>query len=501
MDEEKNPQTINEEAGLPDNWVPVDAPPIIPGSSLADGSSKYLQGSLPPQSQHDVSFAGTAYKSDRTPSLALMPLGVQGNPSSNAAVQSTSAQVSQQQIAAIPPVPTADVDTGDGLIHGDSVWLADSAYVSWRDDFKFGSATVATGGGSTIGELKWDGVSGSGAAVDHVDGQWPHTGVLNFKSGTSTATYSSIFFPWASSGAPGGNASGGMPLLDYPGWKMVWVFGFPQERTTAIVSPFPLAKKQFYCGLAVASGSNPNWNLGGTVNARPPYFIGLRFDTDATAPAISDSTLKFEVVANPNFGPNRINTQGTVVDTGMTPTEFRWYRFEITCTAAGSVTMYLTDGVTSITQVFSNIVKYTSLGNVGSSVYSLTRGNGLGEINQVAQATATTSNFAYAIGSIVTISGSSQSFYNSTFTLLSIPGVAAGATFILAGGANTAAGDAITISGYPSLTPYFAWGNDSQATPITTQIGVDFFALVWNSGLAATPLALSNTNPRWMAGV
>lgn len=102
MDEEQKPQTINEEAGLGPEWVPIDAPPIIPGSSLADGSSRLLQGSLSPQSQHDISFTGTAYKSDRTPAVSLMPLGVQGNPASNAAIQSTSGQVAQQTVAASP---------------------------------------------------------------------------------------------------------------------------------------------------------------------------------------------------------------------------------------------------------------------------------------------------------------------------------------------------------------------------------------------------------------
>lgn len=99
---EDKPKTINEEAGLPDNWIPVDAPPIVPGTSApttADGSSKYFTGSLPPGFQHDVSFTGTAYKQDRTPQLSLMPLGIQGNPSTNAGSQSTSGKVSNNQLS------------------------------------------------------------------------------------------------------------------------------------------------------------------------------------------------------------------------------------------------------------------------------------------------------------------------------------------------------------------------------------------------------------------
>jgi len=89
-----NEQTINEEAGLPENWVPVDRPPVDPGranpNSLNDGNLKYLQGTLPPTYQHDSSFVNTAYKSDTSPSSSLVPLSLNGNPTTNAAIQSTS---------------------------------------------------------------------------------------------------------------------------------------------------------------------------------------------------------------------------------------------------------------------------------------------------------------------------------------------------------------------------------------------------------------------------
>lgn len=112
-DEIKKPQTINEEAKLPDNWVPVDTPPIIPGKSgpgndeSADGSSKYLQGSLPPGYQHDSSFVGTGYKGGGTPALSLMPLGLQGNPSTNAAIQSTAKTTINNNPSPTPAVTAA----------------------------------------------------------------------------------------------------------------------------------------------------------------------------------------------------------------------------------------------------------------------------------------------------------------------------------------------------------------------------------------------------------
>ena len=94
MAEEKKPQTIAEEAGLPDNWVPLDSPPIIPSEPprtgiLGDGSSKYAVGSLPPSYQADASFVQTAAYAARIPQLSLMPLGIQGNPATNAAITST----------------------------------------------------------------------------------------------------------------------------------------------------------------------------------------------------------------------------------------------------------------------------------------------------------------------------------------------------------------------------------------------------------------------------
>src|SRR5271165_5755888 len=91
-----NDKTIQEEAGLPSNWVPVDRPPVEPGranpNSLIDGNTKYLQGSLPPTFQHDSSFVNNSYKSDTSPSASLVPLTINGNPATNAAIQSTATQ-------------------------------------------------------------------------------------------------------------------------------------------------------------------------------------------------------------------------------------------------------------------------------------------------------------------------------------------------------------------------------------------------------------------------
>ncbi len=89
-------QTINEEAGLGPEWQPVDAAPIVPGQKNwpsppfpTNQAPSYLQGSTPPGFQHDVTFVKTEVTSENVPKFSLMPLGVQGNPASNAALQST----------------------------------------------------------------------------------------------------------------------------------------------------------------------------------------------------------------------------------------------------------------------------------------------------------------------------------------------------------------------------------------------------------------------------
>jgi hypothetical protein len=93
--------TINEEAGLGPEWVPIDVPPIIPANPpLPSGAAKYQVASLPPGYQHDVSFVDSGKGSPDIPKLSLMPLGIQGNPATNAAIQSTASKTVQAAKAA-----------------------------------------------------------------------------------------------------------------------------------------------------------------------------------------------------------------------------------------------------------------------------------------------------------------------------------------------------------------------------------------------------------------
>lgn len=82
-----NYKSINEEAGLGPNWVPLDRPPIVPGrtvgappaSDLVPTIPQYFQGSIAPNFQHDVHFVDTATLSSNAPKFSLMPLGPQQN--------------------------------------------------------------------------------------------------------------------------------------------------------------------------------------------------------------------------------------------------------------------------------------------------------------------------------------------------------------------------------------------------------------------------------------
>ena len=580
--ENTNPATAPEPEnyGLPENFVPIDVPPIIPANVVPNAGpavNPYKSGTLNPNLSFQQDLVNAGSYGPGVPSTRLMPIGAAGNAQSNAAIKT----IVDQAIAEIPPAEVVTINVGDvnqqtaayaaaasdsgklisfnitsketltlpstppsdnwtiavenngsamltispngpdldyqnnsivlgpgqgvqiftdgsnyftqrglgdGLIHGSTPTEIDPSYSFWRDDFVFGSTTA-------FGELGWGNTTGSGATVQRLQGAYPNVGLELISSGTTTTTFSSAYLPFsATSTGAAGNQITALPLLDYPGWKMVWVFGWPSKRTIGSASNFPLAKKQFYCGLStvVNSASSDTWSPANAVNARPQYFIGLRFDTDTTAPAISDTTFHFEVVANANFGQTRNNTQGTVVDTGMTPTEYTWYRFEMLCTVAGQIQMTLTGGGSTFNSTLSPS-QITSVGGTGGLSITLARGNGLGEMNQASPATSITNGFTMAVGSKVTISGATNSFYDGTVTLFSCVTNSTAFLFSLAGGSNTEAGSPATLTYFPGLVPYIGFGNDTQATPANVDLGIDFFSLVLSQGLAGVSQVPNNS--------
>jgi hypothetical protein len=89
--------SIQEEAGLPENWQPIDVEPIRPGRitqpitgpASNEDKNAFHQGTAPSNLQHDSTFVGTQYGTPGVVNTPLMPLGANGNPITNAAIQST----------------------------------------------------------------------------------------------------------------------------------------------------------------------------------------------------------------------------------------------------------------------------------------------------------------------------------------------------------------------------------------------------------------------------
>ncbi len=348
-------------------------------------------------------------------------------------------------------------------------------------------------------------------------------------------------------------------------------------------------KKQLYVGLATPKAWGlKNWSAAGGLNtsgfpngnARPPYFMGLRYDTDpgtgaltlssvanasggntvyqgtitnggtnnfvgtkflvagfgnannngtfecvanttsaitlanpngsnsgspttgtATGPALSDSTFKFEVAQNHNLSNNRINNNTGVIDTTITPVAEVQYRFDMTCTASGTIVMTLSGGGLTATHTFTGIAQITSIGQTGAMNLGLHRTNGYGEISVPTQATSINNNPPLAAGTKVTISGASNSTFNSTFPIVheDIGGTnSPGYLFVLVGTTLDEANSAATLTYHPGVIPYLGFGNDTQASPSDCSIAIDYFGLSWNTGIQTTPNAIDATQGRYI---
>lgn len=100
-------QDIIQEAGLPSNWQPVDAPPVTPGAPRPGATAPvpndmppHFVGTLNPDMQHDKVFVGTQPGTPRIASTPLMPVGPQGNPQNNAAIKSI-VQINQSTVQSV----------------------------------------------------------------------------------------------------------------------------------------------------------------------------------------------------------------------------------------------------------------------------------------------------------------------------------------------------------------------------------------------------------------
>lgn len=347
--------------------------------------------------------------------------------------------------------------TNDGLIHGDAIWETDSAYIVQREDF----INNVSNSNNLYGDLRWASVAAdSGGGIQIYQRYVPHLGVLAVNNNSTQNEYITLAQQPDDTGTP---FSCTYPLLDYPNWKAVWVFGFDvgaNMASTLPSNPFSMTNKSMYIGL--------QYNIGDFLG-RPSIFMGLRYDTDTTSPSIADTTMKFEVIAN-TLSNSRNNTQGTTYDTTLTPTSGAWYRFEMEYTTVGSLVMTLYNGSTSVTNTFT--VSPYSVTVDGSGIE-----NGVFEIE--------TSTYSAAVsGSVMTLAdltyitplNGTQVCYSSTGQKM----------FGLTSNSNVSLdSDTGSLASYPGTIPFVTWGNNStEATPTADSALLwDFYSFIWNPGV------------------
>ena len=279
-------QTIQEEAGLPENWVPVEkAAPIIPaaaGVTPLTVRSPLYQTNIAPVLQPDSAFQKSTSSAAPYPGTALMPFAINGIPSANAGIQSTAAKVSVPSVTNITNTTTG---ANDGLTHGDPVWVYDSAYNIIRDDFTVNPLGVASLGSSTLapfGQLGWC-LLGTPDQVVNLGGAPPNMGQLCWSQTNTLGQFGSILINAVgllTNDAPATFSSNAWALLENPGWKLTWIFKLDGTMNSA-APHYAITKKSLYVGL-----SGPTIGTLSVQTApgspRPDVFMGLRYDTSVT---------------------------------------------------------------------------------------------------------------------------------------------------------------------------------------------------------------------------
>jgi hypothetical protein len=477
-----NPYIVNEEDVK--HMESVTPAPNVPPLSPLDERGGNFSATLAPGFQHDGNFVKTGYpRGAGVPSFPLLPLPA----ATLAQVQSNAKQIVTEAIAQIPPSTPATA-VSDGLIHGALPWESDPAFVLVRDEFLTGGTTFA-------GDLNWNvgtNLAGTNGPVRGSLTGYPVSGAYQMSNSNQTNGSTVVFL----SSVSAGGAADKWPVFDYPGWKLTFVFGFnaPQINTTP-----SFAQKSIYVGLA-SSWETAN---GQGFGIRPNTFMGIRYDTDPTSPAISDTTFHFEVVANVTNQTtltSRNNTQGTAFDTGVTPQVGKMYRLDMMMVAPGVITMSLNG---STPQSF-NVPTQTAGGSGSSSVFDILSTIASVEITST---TGQTQSTVFAPGSLVTVAGFTgvAAPLNGLHMLLESK-AQAGTTplmqyAVVSPDVSFRAGDAnVSAVGFPAVVPIFTFGNDSQASPNTgeTVFQVDFFSFIWNPGIiSATAATPDKTKPRY----
>jgi hypothetical protein len=485
-----------ENYGMPANWSPVDAAPIVPGAPAGgtppapSGVNPFGSGALPSNLGLQPALVKTGYPPSTGP-IELFPIagGAAANAKTIGVAKTVATQAVAAAIAALPPAATPAA-TSDGLIHGETPWETDPAAFVIQDDFVGGGpvtgAAAATSG--QIGSLGWcydtGGIGGSPTSP-YLFGGGPPPIFGEIRLPNNSISDSSNFLALNPNIFTSDILGNLWPLLDYPNWKLIldFRFMFHLEANAGEFggATFSMAQKSFYAGLCCLPTSN---NTG---SSRPSVFLGVRYDTDTTSPAISDTTLKFEAVTNALSG-TRNNTQGQVFDTGVVPVEGQQYRLEILCTAAGVVTLSLATGTAVVSSSITIApISYTATGG--------TTGNG----DQTRVTLGGSVIEPWCSGSKVTFTGFTgpEGVLGGTQKLVYSDD--ASQLFFLSTTYNTFNNFvAFTAAALPAYTPVVVFGTDTTATPTANaSCAVDFFGFAWNPGVGGGTGTPNSNLPRY----
>lgn len=235
----------------------------------------------------------------------------------------------------------------------------------------------------------------------------------------------------------------------------------------------------------------------------------------ATGPTgFNDSTFHMEAVTNYQYGISapRQNLVGTDVNTSVTPLKGVWYRVELSCAAAGVVTVTLAGNGSTFSHTFTiPTVTYVLVAG-GNANLALTQG--VAQVQMVSNSSSTFPVSAlnqamtpFAAGTKITLSGitgTNPSQLNNTWILsnMSQPGSITNYLYFDTVGltdftTNTGSAD-YTIVAYPAFIPWFAFGNDDTSSPAGNMYAVvDLFSFIWNPNLAAGGTAAATKARYW----
>lgn len=504
------------------------APPSAPAIPDYPASPSFLRSSLPQTQQMQPDSLRQFYRKG-TPQTRIAPLPANALPAINAAAGTVASTVIEETGGTV--LETNNVENADqstlNLKAGANVTLTADAFggvtvaasgggtpawtpnqVTWFEDFtslagQAGSSLTTITATASFGTLGWylDMTSSASVASGLVaGGVFPFVG-YPWWSNTATASQSGRLYPswtFSRSDSTGTNEndwnSNPLPLFDYPSWQMSFVFRLNPYLQGGSSVAFSMAKKAIYVGLFAI---NPDlYGVTSGSSTRPHKFCGVRFDTSATSPAISDSFLTLEVVNNAITSTlARNNTQGSTAVTTAAPTAGMIYRLDIVSAAAGSVRLTLYAGAT--------MAALASVGTLTATMGKSTEpiGGNFAEIfsgGMFCTGLQSGSNTDYytslGAGSKVTFSGITTATYTQlngvTLTVKQVMYQAGTPGFIIQCLQSTLTSEAVAVLNgppgpevqfYPAVYPGAWFGNDDTASPTasTAQFEMDKIYFNW----------------------